>query len=54
MLWFFGVHAGFGPPFPELLDLDLPWVWAWYKRVEAREATQSCDPGFAERGPLKK
>jgi glutathione S-transferase len=32
---------------------DLPWVWAWYRRVEARVATKACDPGSAERGPLK-
>ena len=53
-LWFFSVTPGFGPPFPELLELDLPWIWAWYKRVEARQATQACDAGYADRGPLKK
>ena len=53
MVWFFCVTPGFGPPFPDLLKEELPWVWAWYRRVEARAATKACDAGYAERGPLK-
>ena len=53
MVWFFCVTPGFGPPFPDLLKEELPWVWAWYRRVAARAATKACDAGYAERGPLK-